>query len=337
MSGTVLLTGASGFVGLHVLDTLLSEGYNVVAAVRSSSREKDVRAVAKSHPDSKLSFVHVPDIAADGAYDQVFKSHKEITAVIHTASPVNFSAEDLIEDVVNPAINGAINLLKAIKSYGPQVKRVVVTSSVAAVLDVENPPKNGTVVNESTWLDVTLEDAKKSQWVAYAASKVLAEKAVWKFVEEEAPQFDVVTVLPSFVFGPILGDIKSADALNESSSYLYKMLVGDIPQAFTSDYVSARDTAKAHVLAIEKPHLAGKRLVISTGPFVAKDLVEISRKLGFGVQPDSALDVDQVLAQRYTFDNSATLKDLGIELASLEETISDSVKSFIEKGIAVAN
>jgi nucleoside-diphosphate-sugar epimerase len=335
-ASTVLLTGASGFVALHVLDALLSQGYNVVAAVRSPSREGDVRTVAKSYPNSKVSFVYVPDISADGAYDGVFKTHNNIKAVIHTASPVNFSSEDLIKDVVEPAINGTTNLLKAVKAYGSQVKRVAVTSSTVTVDNVEKPSPKGTVINENTWLDVSLEDAKGGQWIAYTVSKVLAEKALWKFVKEESPNFEVTTLLPAFVFGPLLGDVKSADALNESSGYLHKMVTGQIPQGFAGDYVDARDNAKAHVLAIEKPQLAGKRVLVTPGPFVAKKFVEASQSFGLGVQPDSEVDVEEILAQRYTIDNSASVQDLGFEFTSMERTVSDTVKSFLEKGVLVA-
>jgi nucleoside-diphosphate-sugar epimerase len=332
-STAVLLTGASGFLGLHILDALLSHGYHVIAAVRSPSRETDVRTVAKSHPNRKVSFVYVADISADGAYDEVFKTHGEITAVIHTASPVNMSAKDPLEDVVYPAINGVTNLLRAIKAYGPQVARLVVTSSIVTMYNVEKPSPSGTVITEKSWVDVTLADVHTSQWSAYTVSKVFAEKAVWKFVEEESPNFKVTTLTPPLIFGAVLGDVKSADALNESSAIVHKVLSGKIPQGYVAEYVDAGDLAKAHVLAIEKPQLAGKRLLVTPGSFTAKQIVEAAQQFGFAVQPNAEVDTQKILAQRFTVDNSETRKHLGFEYVSLKQTTADVAKSFIEKGL----
>jgi nucleoside-diphosphate-sugar epimerase len=172
-STVLLLTSAFGFVALHVLDALLSQAYNVVVAVRSPSREGDVRTVAKPYPNSKVSFVYVPDISADSVYDGVFKTHSNIKAIIHTSSPVNFSSEVLIKNVVEPAI----------------------LMVVPMTVDVEKPSPKGAVIKLLGWMSLW-RTAKGVQWIIYTVSKILAEKALWKFVEEESHNLEVTTLLP---------------------------------------------------------------------------------------------------------------------------------------------
>jgi nucleoside-diphosphate-sugar epimerase len=331
---TVFVTGASGFLGLHIVDQLLLEGYDVLAAVRSPAKEGAVREVLKAHPKGTLSFAYVPDIGVEDAYDEVFKTHHEITHVIHTASPVVFNPEDPVKDVVEPAVKGTTNILKATKTYGPQVKKMVVTSSVVTILNRDFPYTPGTVINEKTWVAVTLEDAKKGGPIAYRVSKVFAEKALWEFVAKEKPSYEVTTVLPPFIFGPVLGDVKTAGDLNLSSGLLFNILIGEYPQSFTAGVVDVRDTARAHVTAVGKSDTDGKRLLIQGGSFVAKQAVEFVNEAGLKgfIAPDSSVDADAILsAAQYTIDDSASRKLLGFVPKSPKDIIVESAKDFLDR------
>jgi nucleoside-diphosphate-sugar epimerase len=332
---TVLLTGASGFVALHILEVLLSQGYRVLAAVRSAAKEKVLLQVARSHSKSSIAFVYVTDGAAEGAYDEVFKTHPEIEAVIHTASPFHFNVEDPVKDMLDPAVIGTTNVLNAIKTYGPQVKKVVVTSSMVSVVDRDAAHPPGTVLTEDTWVQISWEDAKKGGALTYRGSKVFAEKALWDFIKNEKPNFQATSILPPYIFGPIIGDVKSPDALNTSSAVMYKVLTGKIPQTYFAEFVDVRDVARAHVRAIQIEESAGKRWLLANRSFIGREAVEAVHNAGLKqfVAPDVTVDVAGMLASKYSIDNSATRRDLGFELTPLEVTAVDTAKDFIQKGL----
>lgn len=106
-AGTVLLTGANGFVASHILAGLVERNYHIVATVRS---EKKGQEIIKLHPEweSNITFVYIPDITTAGAYDEAFKIAK-FDYIIHNASPLNFSATDIQEEIIRPAIEGYKN------------------------------------------------------------------------------------------------------------------------------------------------------------------------------------------------------------------------------------
>ncbi|KAI8264562.1 Ketoreductase azaE [Colletotrichum sp. SAR11_239] len=121
----VLLTGGSGFIALHVLRTLLERGHSVVTTVRNQTKAEEVKAVFPGYSNDALSFVFVPDVGKLNAFDDVVQSSPPFEAVIHTASPFSFSVADVQQDLLDPALNGTINILHAIKKSASYVKRVV--------------------------------------------------------------------------------------------------------------------------------------------------------------------------------------------------------------------
>jgi nucleoside-diphosphate-sugar epimerase len=103
-TGKVLLTGANGFVASHILSGLVERNYHIVATVRT---EQKAQEIIKLHPTWKnnITFVYIPDIAAEGAYDEAFRI-SEFDYIIHNASPLNFSAKEIHEEIIKPAIQG---------------------------------------------------------------------------------------------------------------------------------------------------------------------------------------------------------------------------------------
>ena len=177
MAKRVLLTGANGFLGSHILSLLLKSSYSVRAIVRSQSKADQV---LKDFPEagSSLDFGIVPDITASHAFDSVIQSQPPFDAVIHTASPYLYSVvTDNLKDLIEPAIKGTEEILKSIKSHAPGVKRVVLTSSCAAVLDF-SAGDNGKVYTEADWNPTTWEQAVEGDMATcYRGSKKFAEKA----------------------------------------------------------------------------------------------------------------------------------------------------------------
>ncbi|KAK4697587.1 hypothetical protein P7C71_g517, partial [Lecanoromycetidae sp. Uapishka_2] len=177
MAEKVLLTGCNGFLGSHILSQLLAKGFFVRGIVRSQSKADQVR---KDNPSAgkHLDFGIVPDITSSGAFNEVIKADPPFDAVIHTASPFLYKAvEDNQKDLLAPAIKGTEEILKSIKDYAPNVKRVVLTSSCAAVLDFK-AGDNNRVYTDDDWNPTTWEQAVQGEKTeAYRGSKKFAEKA----------------------------------------------------------------------------------------------------------------------------------------------------------------
>jgi nucleoside-diphosphate-sugar epimerase len=136
------------------------------------------------------------------AYDKAVISEPPFEAVIHAASPYHFKATtpDAINELIDTAVNGTVGILQALKAKAPSVKRVVVTSSFAAMVDPKKPVTHK--YSEKDWDPVTREEALDSPLTAYRASKTLAERAAWDFIEKEKPNFTLTTVSLSEI-GPI--------------------------------------------------------------------------------------------------------------------------------------
>ncbi|KAK6204915.1 protein induced by osmotic stress [Scheffersomyces amazonensis] len=276
-STTVFVSGATGFIAQQTIVQLLQKGYNVVGSVRSTEKGE---TLAKNLNNSKFHYAIVKGLSEIGAFDEALKAHPEVTIFLHTASPVTFAAEDNERDILIPAIDGTKNVLASIKKYGPQIKKVVLTSSIfgsADFGDLANPDFEG---GEDTWNDPTYEVAKQNGATAYSASKAFAEKAAWKFLETEKPNFTLAVINPVFVFGPQAFE-SSVKSLNETAKLTAQVL--DLkPDSAIPDlaglFVDVRDVAKAHILAFELPEAAGKRFVIQNGRFDFQQVLDSFRK-----------------------------------------------------------
>ncbi|KAK4553606.1 Glycine-rich RNA-binding protein 2, mitochondrial [Recurvomyces mirabilis] len=336
----VLLTGGSGFIAAHVLDILLDHGHSVVTTVRSQAKADKIASAHKSAGKDKLSFAIVEDIAQENAFDEAVKSDPPFEAVIHTASPFHFNVTDVQKELLDPAIIGTTGILKSIKKSAPSVKRVVITSSFASIV---NPFKGNWpdhVYSEEDWNPITQEQAVENPANGYRASKTFAEKAAWEFVEKEKPNFSIATMCPPLVLGPIVHYLNSLDGLNTSNQRIRDIFQGkakeEIPPTGTYIWVDVRDLALCHVLGIEKEEAANKRFFITTGYFSNKQIAEIiskhypkykdqlpGEKTPGGDYPEGGL---------YKYDNERVQKVLGIKFRGLEESIVDTVKSLQEVG-----
>lgn len=327
-------TGGSGFIAAHVLDILLEHGHSVVTTVRSKEKAQKIKDAHPQTPTSKLDFRIVPDIAQEGAFDEAVKIDG-LEVVIHTASPFHFNITDTKKDLLDPAIIGTTGVLKAIKKNSPSVKKVVITSSFAAIVDGGKGYGVGHTYSEKDWNPITEEQALQNPGNGYRASKTFAEKAAWDFVEREKPNFTLSTMNPPLVLGPIVHYLNSLDALNTSNQRIRNLITGqckqEIPESGVFLWVDVRDIALSHVKAIEVPEAAGKRFFVTAGYFSNRELAEIIRKnfpefekelpskeVKGGDYPEGGL---------YKFDNSRTKDVLGIKFRSLEESVVDTVKS----------
>lgn len=198
----VLVTGVNGFVASHVAKQFLERGYKVRGTVRDLERAPWlVDNVLKVYADrGEFELVNVQDLAADHAFDDAVKG---VSAIAHVATIATLAPEP--KNVVPKTVAGAISMMEAALKE-PSVKELVYTSSiVAATMPF---PGNDTHVDRNTWNDAAVQlawspppyDPSHGLFV-YMASKVEAEKAVWKFIDEKKPHFAVNSVCPSTIMG----------------------------------------------------------------------------------------------------------------------------------------
>lgn len=158
----VLLTGGSGFIAAHVLEYLLEHKHSVVTTVRSQAKADKI---AQAHPNvgkDQLDFAIVEDIAQEGAFDKAVVSNPPFEAVIHTASPFHFNVTDIQKELLDPAFIGTTGILKSIKKSAPSVKRVVITSSFASIVNPSAGNAPGKTYSEADWNPITQEEVTES-------------------------------------------------------------------------------------------------------------------------------------------------------------------------------
>ncbi|KAF8886264.1 D-lactaldehyde dehydrogenase [Gymnopilus junonius] len=263
----VLITGGNGYIGVWVIRFLLEQGYVVRAAVRSDDKGRKLTEYFPSHRD-KVEWVVVEDITKDGAFDDAVRN---VDAIIHMASPVDSSSVEP-EELIKPAVQPT-SILKSAIEFGIKVKRIVITSSTAAVMGLLKEPPN--VFNEENWGDefvkIVQEQGREAPWMyKYRASKTLAEQTAWKLYNEHKGKigWELVVINPPLVVGPTLLDVKTPKDLNFSLIIWWTAVSKGIANdAFKASYayIDVRDVASAHVLALSKEEAAGERIIVSNG------------------------------------------------------------------------
>lgn len=309
-----------------------------MTTVRSQDKAQKILDAHSNLGKDRLDTIIVPDIAQPGAFDEAVKI-PGLEVVLHTASPFHFKITDPKKDLIDPAVNGTTGILHAIAKSAPTVKRVVITSSFAAILDASRASDPTATFSEKSWNPVTIDDIHKDPSTAYRASKTLAEKAAWEFVKTNKVNFDIVTVNPPLVFGPVVHHLASLSSINTSNERLVALAEGKwknaentIPETGVFAWVDVRDVAEAHVDAFEKPELGGHRLFTTAGYFSNKAVLEIVRK-NFPELKDKLPSEDVKGGEQppkdkvFVLDNSETTKALGKQWRDLDTTIVDTVKS----------
>lgn len=263
----VLVTGVTGFIAGHVANELLEKGYRV----RGTTRGAKVKLLTDAVKVPGLEFAQVDDIAKSDLTEALNGVH----IVMHVASPL--PGRTSVDTTLNSAVEGTLNVLRQADKAG--IEKIVVTSSVAAILDPSlKQGFDGRILTDSDWGQATraeVEAHADSDFYVYGASKIFAERAVWSFAAEH-PKVDIATILPGFVFGPFPKHFPlptSPDAMG-TNRLPYELIKGGHPEP-APWVVDVRDIAKAHVLAIELPRapLEKKRFLINAAEYSWKDAV----------------------------------------------------------------
>ncbi len=345
MSGElVLVTGGSGFVGVHCILALLKGGYRVRTTVRSLDRDHEVRAMLEKggaepsdKPGEALEF-RVADLLSDAGWTDAVAG---CDYVLHVASPFPATDPKDEDELIRPAREGALRVLKAARDAG--VKRVVLTSSFAAVgygtKELTRP------YTEEDWTDATANVS------AYVKSKTLAERAAWDFIEREGGGLELAVVNPTAILGPVLGT-----DLSTSIELIRRLLTGAVPglPKVTFGFVDVRDVADLHVRAMTNPAGAGQRFLATSDavldvPGVAKilrdRLGDNARKVPSRTLPNwmvrfaavfdpSLREIARRLDNHRQISNAKAKAVLGWEPHSNGDLLEATARSLIDLGLA---
>ncbi|ETN42807.1 uncharacterized protein HMPREF1541_01965 [Cyphellophora europaea CBS 101466] len=326
----VLVTGATGFIGAHVLDDLLSrEGIRVRIAVRSQAKGDALRQ-ARSQRATDIDIVLIEDFKeASASLDRAVEG---VDGIIHVASPFTYDIQDNKRDLVLPAINGIKTLLQSAAKID-SVKRIVITSSFAAVVDIERKAPPAFEYTSRDWNPQTYEesiDHKSTPVVAYRGSKKFAELAAWEFVEEQKPHFDIVTLCPPMTFGPPVHPMTDVSQLNESNATLWQVAKGELPVARVPFWIDGRDLARAHVEALLRPEAGNKRYTVAAPERFSYQIVADIIRAQFAWAKES--HAKQEIDRSHSLDGHTAAKELGLTYRSFEETVVQTIQQIIEIG-----
>ncbi|RYP57802.1 hypothetical protein DL769_009265 [Monosporascus sp. CRB-8-3] len=332
---TILVTGANGYIALHIVDQLFERGYNVRGTVRSQKASDKVRQVFTQYWGSRLQTVFVTDLTKPECYAPALDD--KITAIIHAASPVHDVVEDNVRDMLDPAIKGATAILDAVSQMAPpSCRRVVQMSSFSAMLDPAQGFRPGYTYTEEDWNPVTFDEAVafKNSTELYLASKSLSERATWEWVSQRKPDFDIVFVNPSMVFGPHLDEL-DATSTTSTGAMLWSLIdARSVPPLMFGGCVDVRDVAAIMVSALETPEAAGERFLVayhfdwqSAADAAREGCPEITDRIPVG---EPGTGKERALEHIYQVDGTKSVRVLGVKYRPLEETVKDSIHEFSE-------
>jgi dihydroflavonol-4-reductase len=335
MTGTVLVSGGSGYIAGFLIRQLVAEGWIVHATVRSLSREAEVRT--RLGVDNARLHFFAADLSADAGWAEAMAG---CTHVAHVASPFPPKAVKHADELIVPARDGTLRALCAARAAG--VTRFVLTSSAAAIAYGHPPGK--TTFTEADWSDPTNPDCPP-----YAQSKTIAERAARDWIATEGGAMEFVSINPSLVVGPVM----DAD-VSTSIEAIEKMLSGALPGCPRLGFgvVDVRDLADLHVRALTAPGIAGERFIASGKFLMLVDIAKVlkarlglkARKVPTRTLPDFLVRLSAIfdplvrsvlseLGRTRNMDASHVKAVLGWDTRSEEDSLVDCANSLIDKGL----
>ncbi len=337
---TVLVTGGSGFLAGWCIIGLLERGYRVRTTVRNPSRERDVHAAVESQVDPGGGLtVHQAELMSDEHWDNAIEG---CDYVLHVASPFPPKQPKDPDELIVPAREGTLRVLGKALDHG--VKRVVVTSSVAAVRLAKGAEKK--TLTEEDWTDPDEEGL-----TPYVRSKTIAEQAAWDLVKQRGAEDRLAVVNPGAIIGPVLND-----DLSYSIQAVERLLKGmpGVPRLGFS-FVDVRDVANLEILAMTTPEAGGRRFIAVTkflwmseaGEVLRDRLGDRASKVPTRTIPDFVVrgmalfdggirSIVGSLGKRSELSSEKAQNTLGWSPRPIEDTIAETGESLIEHGVVPA-
>ena len=337
---TVLVTGGTGFVAGHCIMRLLDAGYLVRTTVRSVSRARDVVEMLRGNgvqAVENVSFTEA-DLTRDQGWDDALRGCE---CVLHVATPISLEVPRHEEDVIRPAVEGTMRVLTSAKAA--DVKRVVLTSSFAAIGYGPNPEKR-------PWTENDWTDPNDKTLSAYVKSKALAERAAWDFMKREGGRMELTVINPMAILGPTLG--KSLSSGHQLIKQLLDASMKIVPRV-DFGIVDVRDVADLHIRAMTHPEAAGERFLALAGGTMSFQEIAMTLKERLGdhgkrvatrTAPDwllrlaaplnkKAREVLPMLGRFRVSSNEKAKKVLGWSPRSNEEAVVSAGESLIRNGL----
>ena len=342
LKGKVLITGISGYCGSQIAYEFLNEGYSVRGTVRDVKNTSKIKFI-KDFPNHDQLEIFQLNLTSKEEVDIAVKGCDYIA---HVASPAITDPTVNESLIVNPAIEGTLNILFAAYKY--KVKAVVITGSVAASCYKQKKPQliNNQpfmIIDESDWSDLN----GKEKIDAYPKSKTLEEMKAWDYYKTLDPEdrFRLSFINPAFVLGPFF-----ADQPQSSGSVLLRILKRDISSIpdIVLNIVDVRDVAKCHRLAIEILEADGKRFICSSMKIHMREMCNMLRELypELNIASKNAnycilLLLSKFISplkfvvsswgRRVEYNTSLIKSILKIEFMSIQQTLKDMAQCCIDK------
>jgi len=317
MPNSTLVTGASGFIAQQLILDLLEQGHRVRGTVRSKAKGESLRSALAEHTPRAADMELVEaDLESDRGWAEAVAG---IDVIHHLASPFPMAAPKNPDDLIRPARDGALRVLRAARTAG--VDRVVLTSSCAAIAygwGDALPP----VLTEADWSNPDND----ADCPAYMKSKTIAEKAAWDYVAGEGRGIALTAINPVAVFGPIL-----SDQVKTSVGIVAQLLAGKYPMLPNAgiQVVDVRDVSAAHMAAMNDSSTVGERYILADKFYWLKDFAKVLRD----AFPDRASKVPQAMMPDFLVKLlalfSGDMKTIAAELGKRRFSSSDKVRKLL--------
>jgi len=333
---SVCVTGASGYVGMHVVEALLAAGHTVRATVRDPQDEKKTAPLlrcAEGKPGS-LS-LHRGELLEPGSFREALTGAE---VLVHVAAVAQLTAKDPQREIIDPAVEGVRNVLGAAREAG-SVRRLVLTSSVAAIGDYGKAGKR-----QVTAADWNGEATVKNAPYSYAKT---AEERLAREVSAAAG-WSMTALNPAMVIGPVLAPAH----LKASPILIRNMLIGKMPllPRLNLGLVDVRDVAAAHRIAVERPGAVGApdRHVLCAGnrwlADIARTLIQEfpDRRISARTIPNLLVYANALFDPRMTlamawemagvvpqYDGASACAALGLRYRDIDETVRETGLSMV--------
>ncbi|RVW66369.1 Tetraketide alpha-pyrone reductase 1 [Vitis vinifera] len=289
----VCVTGGAGFIASWLVKLLLLRGYTVKATLRNTDDPKKTEHLLALEGAKERLHLFKADLLEEGSFDSIVEGCE---CVFHTASPVLLEVTDPKVELIDPAVKGTLNVLRSCAKV-PAIRRVVVTSSIAAVIYNGKPLTSDVIVDE-TWFSDPAFCEESKLW--YVLSKTLAEEAAWKFAKEHGIDLDYCIAGAPYTF--------------PSSTYRW---------------VDVRDVANAHIQAFEISSASGRYCMVERVTYLS-EAIKILHELYPAIHlPQKSAD-DEPLGPTYQI-SKEKVKSLAIDFIPLEVSLKDTIESLKEK------
>lgn len=336
----VLVTGANGYIGSSLIQSLLEQGYRVRSTLRDADMANEHETQVLMDMTNASTHLELLPLELEGPEDAFDKAVQGVEWIFHVAQPVSVKKIKDEQSIIGPAVTGTLNMLRAANTT-PSVTKFVLTSSIAAIVSGKT-----NAYTEDDWADVNAPSS-----IAYFKSKILSEETAWKFMKENTPSFTLSVINPGLVFGPVPSrNVKS------TSDIVGGVLRGGGVYNLFCCFVDVRDVVQAHIQAAKRPEAAGKRFILvqSDGgevflPRIGEILDKEFGPMGYEIKttpapkwvmwlmswfvPEIAGLWPMIDKQRIHFDNTRSREILQLDYVPAEQTIVDGGYSLIEHGL----